>query len=157
MRTKLPTKPMQCLICGESAIVEARAVLSPWIRQFGIDRTRTSNYLHCRVCDLGFFDFRYTTLEMDCIYSNYRGTAYSQIRNQWEPWYSPDFNSAHDSILWSEMRKKSLKTFLERHLTSNPNSIVDVGGDRGEYIPDIGSENLYVLEASNKTLLPGIE
>jgi hypothetical protein len=94
---------------------------------------------------------------MGYIYSNYRGAAYTQTRNQWEPWYSHDFNSAHDSISWSEMRKKSLKNFLERHLTSNPSSIVDVGGDRGQYIPNIGSENLYVLEASNKSLLPGIE
>ena len=157
MSTNRSRKPIQCLICGMPAILEARAVLSPWIRQFGVNRKRTSNYLHCGVCDLGFFDYRYTTLEMGCIYSNYRGTVYSQIRNQWEPWYSPDFNSAHDSFSWSEMRKKSLKTFLERHLTSNPNSIVDVGGDRGQYIPDIGGENLYVLEASNKTLLPGVE
>lgn len=157
MTTNHPSKLMQCLICGVPASFEAKAVLSPWIRQFGITRTRVSNYLHCKFCDLGFFDFRYTSLEMGCIYSNYRGTAYSQIRNQWEPWYSSNFNSAHDSISWSEMRKNSLKTFLERYLKSNPNSIVDVGGDRGQYIPDIGSENLYVLEASNKTLLQGIE
>jgi len=157
MTTNHMSNQMQCLICGVPTNFEAKAVLSPWIRQFGVNRTRTSNYLHCKFCDLGFFDFRYTSLEMGYIYSNYRGTVYSQIRNQWEPWYSSNFNSAHDSVSWSEMRKKSLKTFLERHLTSNPHSIVDVGGDRGQYIPDIGSENLYVLEASNKTLLPGIE
>jgi hypothetical protein len=55
------------------------------------------------------------------------------------------------------MRKNSLKTFLKKHLKSNPYSIVDVGGDRGQYIPDLESEKLYVLEASSKTLLSGIE
>jgi hypothetical protein len=150
-------KPTQCLVCGMPTILEAKAVLSPWIRQIGVNRKRTSNYYHCKICDLGFFDYRYTNLEMGYIYSDYRGATYTQIRNQWEPWYSHDFNSAHDSISWSEMRKESIKNFLERHLTSNPSSIVDIGGDRGQYIPDIGSENLYVLEASNKSLLPGVE
>jgi len=150
-------KPTPCLVCGMPATLEAKAVLSPWIRQIGVNRKRTSNYYHCKICDLGFFDYRYTNLEMGYIYSDYRGAAYTHIRNQWEPWYSHDFNDAHDSISWSEMRKKSIKNFLERKLTQNPISIVDVGGDRGQYIPNVGSENLYVLEASNKSLLPGIE
>jgi hypothetical protein len=55
------------------------------------------------------------------------------------------------------MRKKSLETFLGKYLSSTPKSIVDVGGDRGQYIPDLGSNKLYVLEASNKALLPRIE
>jgi hypothetical protein len=157
MTTMHLRKPTQCLVCGMPAILEAKAVLSPWIRQIGVNRKRTSNYYHCKICDLGFFDYRYTSLEMGYIYSNYRGDIYTRIRNQWEPWYSHEFNSAHDSISWSEMRKQSLKNFLERHLTQNPTSIVDVGGDRGQYIPNIRSENLYVLEASNKALLPGVE
>ena len=157
MTTDQPIKSTECLICGVPASLEAKAVLSPWIRQLGVKRTRTSNYLHCEICDFGFFDFRYTSLEMGFIYSNYRESTYAKIRNHWEPWYSNDFNNAHDSVSWSEMRKKSLKTFLEKYLTTNPHSIVDVGGDKGQYIPDIGSENLYVLEASNKPLLPGIQ
>jgi hypothetical protein len=55
------------------------------------------------------------------------------------------------------MRKKSIKSFLEKYLSSIPESIVDVGGDRGQYIPEIGSKKLFVLEASNKSLLPCVE
>jgi hypothetical protein len=55
------------------------------------------------------------------------------------------------------MRKKSLKSFLEKYLSSIPESIVDVGGDRGQYIPEVGSKKLFVLEASNKSLLPCVE
>jgi hypothetical protein len=148
---------MHCPVCGVPATLEAKAVVSPWIRQFGVKRSRKSNFVYCQICDLGFFDYRYTSQEMSLIYSDYRGPRYTQVRNKWEPWYSLDFNSAHDSASWSDMRKKSLKTFLEKYLSSIPKSIVDVGGDRGQYIPELGSKNLYVLEASNKSLLPGIE
>lgn len=155
--TNSSPKPMPCPLCGRPATLEAKAVVSPWIRQFGLEGTRKSNYMHCQICDLGFFDYRYTSQEMSLIYSDYRGLKYTQERNKWEPWYSPDFNSAHDSASWSDMRKKSLKSFLDKYITSIPKSIVDVGGDRGQYIPELGSKKLYVLEASNKTLLSGVE
>ena len=148
---------MYCPVCGVPATLEAKAVVSPWIREFGLQRTRKSNYMHCQICDLGFFDYRYTSQEMSLIYSDYRGLKYTQVRNKWEPWYSFDFNSAHESVSWSEMRKKSLKLFLDKYLSSIPESIVDVGGDRGQYIPELGSKKLFVLEASNKSLLPGVE
>ena len=157
MITNSSSLVIHCPVCGAPAIFEAKAVVSPWIRQFGLAGTRKSNYLHCKICDLGFFDYRYTSREMNSIYSDYRGVRYTQVRNRWEPWYSHDFNSAHDSVSWSDMRKKSLETFLGKYLSSTPKSIVDVGGDRGQYIPDLGSNKLYVLEASNKALLPGIE
>ena len=148
---------IHCPVCEAPSTFEAKAVVSPWIRHFGVKRTRKSNFMHCQNCDLGFFDYRYTSREMSLIYSDYRSVKYTQVRNRWEPWYSHDFNSAHDSIAWSVMRKKSLEAFLEKYLSSTPKSIVDVGGDRGQYIPDLGSNKLYVLEASNKVLLPGIE
>ena len=127
------------------------------MRTIGVNRSRTSCFNYCLFCEFGFFDLRYTPTEMTSIYSDYRGVKYAQVRNRWEPWYSHDFNSAHDSVSWSDMRKKSLETFLGKYLSSTPKSIVDVGGDRGQYIPDLGSNKLYVLEASNKALLPGIE
>ena len=157
MITNSSPSAMDCPVCEVPATLEAMAVVSPWIRQFGVELTRKSNYMHCLVCDLGFFDYRYTSREMSLIYSDYRGVRYTQVRNRWEPWYSHDFNSAHDSVSWSDMRKKSLETFLGKYLSSTPKSIVDVGGDRGQYIPDLGSSKLYVLEASNKALMPGIE
>jgi hypothetical protein len=146
-----------CPVCGAPGTLEAKAVVSPWIREFGVLRTRTSDYMHCQICDLGFFGYRYTSQEMSLIYSDYRGPKYTHVRNKWEPWYSFDFNRAHDSTSWSEMRKKSLKSFLEKYLSSIPESIVDVGGDRGQYIPEVGSKKLFVLEASNKSLLPGVD
>jgi hypothetical protein len=146
-----------CPVCGVPGTLEAKAVVSPWIREFGVQRTRKSNYMHCQICDLGFFDYRYTSQEMSLIYSDYRGFKYTQVRNKWEPWYSFDFNSAHDSASWSEMRKKSLKSFLDKYHSSIPESIVDVGGDRGRYIPEVGCKKLFVLEASNKSLLPGVD
>jgi len=157
MNIKSSTSAVHCPVCEAPASVEAKAVLTPWIRQFGLKRTRKPNYAYCKISDFGFFDYRYTSREMSLIYSDYRSVKYTQVRNRWEPWYSQDFNSAHDSIPWSVMRKKSLETFLGKYLSSIPKSIVDVGGDRGQYIPDLGSSKLYVLEASNKALMPGIE
>ena len=65
MITNSSSLVLHCPVCGAPAIFEAKAVVSPWIRQFGLAGTRKSNYLHCKICDLGFFDYRYTSREMN--------------------------------------------------------------------------------------------
>lgn len=144
-----------CVICMEKiSKISAKAVLSPWIRQLGI-KQRISNFLKCPNCGLGFFSYRYIDEEMHCIYRDYRGERYVAIRNHWEPWYDFTYNSNHDNEAWVSMRLESLTDFINK-FELTPNVVVDVGGDRGQYIPNLGQEVSVVIDTSNKEPVKGV-
>lgn len=94
---------------------------------------------------------------MKKLYSDYRGENYVSVRNKWEPWYSSSYNEAHFSIEYLTKRKAILKEFLTNSGILELRSIVDIGGNTGEFIPEIsGLINRYVLDLSNKAMPPGI-
>jgi hypothetical protein len=94
---------------------------------------------------------------MFLIYNWYRGDNYLRIRSKWEPWYTKDFNETHDRKNYIDSRKKYLELFLKSNLKSNPNTLVDYGGDKGQYIPDLNQAESYVLDVSNNISLPRIQ
>jgi hypothetical protein len=94
---------------------------------------------------------------MGGIYADYRGDRYNKIRERWEPWYTALWNSGlSDDENLVKVRRGSLETFLAQHLpASSIETVVDVGGDRGQYIP-IG-ERKVVIDPSDRQLVPGVE
>ncbi len=144
----------RCPVCKNSTALGAYSVISPWIRELGI-RSRFSKYFICGNCQTGFFDKRYTDNEMADIYREYRGSEYLKKRSKWEPWYTNLYNSNHDSDQWIESRKKSLTEFLSRANINECNIVVDVGGDRGQYIPDIALSKI-VIDISDKELCDNV-
>ncbi len=109
----------------------------------------------CRKCSFRFFDSRLTGGEVQRLYANYRGDDYFKARHSYEFWYS---RSANDGIGGDEVeitsRKLNLSTFLgdrSRSITT----VLDYGGDRGQFIPeDIGTEH-YVYEVSDAEPVEG--
>jgi hypothetical protein len=142
-------KTLVCPICSEPVSSNLIVVISPWIRELGV-ASRLSRYAICDSCGTGLFSKRYNSEEMTGIYKNYRGEKYLSIRSKWEPWYSSKYNSNHDSQEWIESRKSSLTNFLALNGITSCSSIVDVGGDRGQYIPDITKEKI-VFDISEKS------
>jgi hypothetical protein len=150
-------KSNSCPICNNHDLIhELRVVVSPWIRRLGIQK-KTSKYFYCQDCSLGFFNYRYSPKEISLIYNLYRGENYLKNRNKWEPWYNKDFNATHDRQSYIISKKKYLETFLLGNLKSKPQTLVDYGGDKGQYIPNLGQEKSYVLDVSNNDTLPGIK
>jgi hypothetical protein len=146
-----------CPICGSYNLIhKLRVVVSPWIRERGV-RKKVSKYFYCQKCALGFFNYRYSPHEIFLIYNLYRGDKYLSIRSNWEPWYTKDFNETHDRQSYINSRKKNLEVFLLRNLKLNPHTLVDYGGDKGQYIPNLNQKKSYVLDVSNNNSLPGIE
>ena len=129
-------------------------MISPWIRKFGIKK-RKSEFLNCSNCELGFFSYRYSDKEMQYIYKDYRGDKYVAIRNNWEPWYDVKFNSNHDTEAWVSMRRQALSSFINK-FNVNPNVVVDVGGDRGQYIPNLGQKVSILIDTSEKEPKEGV-
>jgi hypothetical protein len=151
-------KVRDCPICGDNQSSDyARSIVSPWIRQLGVRRYRISEFLHCVICEIGYFTYRYSESEMFQIYRDYRQEKYLNIRSSWEPWYDRNYNMAHDEEFWILARISSLKDFLEKHLQFPIKELVDIGGDKGQYIPNLGQSKSYVLEASEKFLAEGVQ
>lgn len=144
-----------CIIClGDISTIRAKALVSPWIRQLGIKK-RISTFLICSNCGLGFFSYRYIDKEMQCIYKNYRGERYVSTRNRWEPWYDFNYNEGHDKEEWITMRFQTLKNFIDK-FEIKPKTVVDIGGDRGQYIPNLGQEVSVLIDVSGKEPVKGV-
>ena len=144
-----------CIIClGDISRISAKALVSPWIRQLGIKK-RISTFLNCSNCGLGFFSYRYIDEEMQCIYKNYRDERYVSTRNRWEPWYDFNYNASHDKEEWVTIRIKTLKNFIDK-FEIKPKTLVDIGGDRGQYIPNLGQEVSVLIDASGKEPVKGV-
>ncbi len=146
---------ISCIICQESiSETQAKVVISPWIRQLGI-KQRTSKFLNCLNCGFGFFSYRYLDEEMNYIYNDYRGKKYVSVRSRWEPWYDLKYNLNHDQEAWVSMRLQILTKFLDK-FAMKPNVVVDIGGDRGQYIPNLGQQMSVVIDKSGKELVQGV-
>jgi hypothetical protein len=92
------------------------------------------------------------------LYGDYRGENYVSVRNKWEPWYSNLYNEAHLNSNYLTQRKSILNEFLTNSGILELRSIVDIGGNIGEFIPEIsGLINRYVLDLSNKELPLGVQ
>lgn len=147
-----------CPICSStpSTSDKAPAVVSPWIRELGI-RAIKSTFLVCKKCEFGYFSRRYSPEEMALIYSEYRGVRYTEIRGKWEPWYSLAYNSNHDESTYILKRRKVLREFIDKNVDGRIRKVVDVGGDRGQYIPDFDGASKFVLEMSDKVVLENVQ
>ena len=92
------------------------------------------------------------------LYGDYRGENYVSVRNKWEPWYSNLYNEAHLNSNYLTQRKSILNEFLTNSGILELRSIVDIGGNIGEFIPEIsGLINRYVLDLSKKELPLGVQ
>jgi hypothetical protein len=115
-----------------------------------------SNYHLCDSCGFGFFDYRYSDDEMSLIYDNYRGKNYTKIRSTWEPWYTDIYNDGHYSEKFVVRRREVIEQFLKRNNLSTAKTIIDVGGDSGQFIPALNSEKRYVFDLSSKEMVEGV-
>jgi hypothetical protein len=107
-------------------------------------------------CGFRFFNSRLTDQEIQRLYAGYRGDDYFKARHSSEFWYS---RSVNDGIGGDEKEIASRKLNLSRFLGERSQSIstvLDYGGDRGQFIPeDIGTEH-FVYEVSDAKPVEGV-
>ncbi len=92
---------------------------------------------------------------MSNIYKDYRGSRYLKVRKKWEGWYSTSYNANHESEEWIRSRKESLSEFISRQDLGIYNTVVDIGGNRGEYIPEF-AKSKFLLDISEREPLFGV-
>jgi len=150
-----------CPACGNKSVQTGHAIISPWIRQRIAAKATKSTFHVCLDCGTGFFSYRFSPSEMKLLYADYRGSRYHGQRQAWEPTYSLALNNdlgSDESVV--AMRQQELVDALSAshgwesgNLHQRP--VVDIGGDRGQFIPTIFEEK-FVLEVSGREPVCGV-
>jgi hypothetical protein len=90
------------------------------------------------------------------LYAGYRGPGYFNARHHHEFWYSAAINAGiGNDPAEIESRKRNLAKILAGRSDSIA-SVLDYGGDRGQFIPDHLGNERYVFEISDATPVPGV-
>ena len=150
-----------CPVCGGAHAKSYWALVAPFLRIYALDRDAptTTQLRDCLECGHRFFRERYTEAEMARLYSGYRGERYLRIRQAWEPWYSTQVNDQNLSAAVIHNRQQALRELLQLvgiH-SAEGRVLVDVGGDAGQFIPQDLCEEAYVVEASDRKPIDGVQ
>lgn len=160
-----------CICCGSPNLDRSPAILMPFVahRALGwapvdIDaswglKTVTEgrayslcNSLLCEGCGLVFLDLRFDNAAMSRLYADYRGEAYTNLRDLYEPGYCARNKGLQLGITYLA----DIESFLRPLVPSMPR-VLDWGGDTGINTPfKSHSHFVHVFDISDVTPLPGI-
>ena len=118
--------------------------------------------VECPECTLVYFTADFTNSELAHMYDGYRGDGYFSRRHRYEPWYTAKVNNAiGHSAQVLEHRRKHLEELVGEAIRSgaisSPSRVLDVGGDEGQFIPEIPTITARaVLEVSGAKPVDGV-
>lgn len=160
----------QCICCGSQHIGSNAAILMPFIAHrifnwrpveiddsWGLKSVRNGhayaicNSLFCHDCGILFLDIRFSEDELSNLYQDYRGQAYTDLREFYEPGYTERnaYLESHINYL------NQVEAFILPHITT-PISMLDWGGDTGKNTPFKNLCKVFdVFDLSNKAVIDG--
>lgn len=148
-----------CPCCQSKKLQGRWAIVAPFLAHYAVGREPfLCKLLECSDCSFRFFDVRLDPEEVIRLYSGYRGDRYFAERHRWEFWYSRKVNDGiggdPEEIV---QRVTALEKFILPHLNNGTvKTVLDYGGDRGQFIPkSIGTEK-FVFELSDAQPEPGV-
>lgn len=148
-----------CPCCLSAKADRYPAVVAPFIGEYALRGAAPEVWLiECPDCSHRYFDMRFDADEAQRLYSKYRSEEYFLARNKHEFWYSRAIN---DNIGGDQRNIDARKAYLQDFLSdqfgrdSLP-SILDYGGDSGQFIPDGIARKKFVFEVSNATPRPEV-
>lgn len=146
--------------CCQSTKSQARwAIVAPFLAHYAVGGPPfVCKLLECSACSFRFFDVRLTPDEVGRLYAGYRGERYFAERHRWEPWYSRKVNEGIGGDPKEIAgREASMAEFVLPHIKQTAiKTVLDYGGDRGQFIPKwLGTEK-FVFELSDAVPEPGV-
>lgn len=161
----------QCVCCGSRQLDSSPAILMPFIAHrvfdwrpveidasWGLNTIKPGhaysicNSLQCRRCGHLFLDIRFSAREMDNLYRDYRGEAYTRLRDHYEPGYAARNEQLNAGIDYLA----EVEAWLQPHV-GTPVSVLDWGGDTGINTPFAATASLvHVFDISNKPVVHGV-
>jgi SAM-dependent methyltransferase len=146
--------------CCQSKESQGRwAIVSPFLAHYAVGRSPfLCKLLECSTCSFRYFDARLTPEEVTRLYSGYRGERYFAERHRWEFWYSRKVNDGiggdPEEIA---LRVAALERLVLPHVNSEMvETVLDYGGDRGQFIPKSLGKEKFVFELSDAKPEPGV-
>ncbi|MDR2644408.1 MAG: methyltransferase domain-containing protein [Endomicrobium sp.] len=143
----------KCLICESNNVESKYAHIADFV-QFRIYGTDSSiveiktSLIHCKDCGFAFYKKRFNEDEERKLYDDYRGESYQKLRQKYETWYTKEFNySLGNSEYEISLRTKHLLNIVRKR-NLDIKSLLDFGGDKGQFIPDEFNCKKYVYEIS---------
>jgi hypothetical protein len=148
-----------CPICNSNRASDYWAIIAPFIRNY-VKPAHASllTLRECHNCEHRYFSYRYNDIEMERLYSRYRGESYYHARHSFEPWYGRAVNSCNLDPMVIGKRIAGLLSFLLPLLPPEKHRLVvaDLGGDAGQFIPLHLASKAYVIEASHQKPVQGV-
>jgi SAM-dependent methyltransferase len=146
--------------CCQSKESQGRwAIIAPFLAHYAVGRPPfLCKLLECSACSFRFFNARLDPDEVTRLYSGYRGEHYFAERHRWEFWYSRQVNDGiggdPEEIV---LRVATLeKLFLPHVNNAMVKTVLDYGGDRGQFIPKSLGTDKFVFELSDAVPEPGV-
>lgn len=149
-----------CPCCGSSEFTPTPALISSFVAAYVLDsKPRISSLLECSQCSFRFFSERFDSNEIKRLYAGYRGDKYFAVRHAHEFWYSKKINDGiGNNPREIEVRKTGAFHFIqERTNLAQIQSVLDFGGDRGQFIPEELGQERTVFEISGLKPVPGVD
>lgn len=148
-----------CPCCQSTEFSEKAAILAPFLAHYAVRKPPfPCKLLECRICSFRFFDVRLEPVEVERLYSGYRGERYFAERHRWEFWYSRKLNEGigGDPEEISH-RVAALERIVQPHVDLDAiGTVLDYGGDRGQFIPQSLGREKFVYELSDAVPEPGV-
>jgi hypothetical protein len=148
-----------CPCCLSKNLTARWAVVAPFLAHYAVGEPPfRCKLMDCSVCSFRFFDVRLTSAEVERLYSGYRGDTYFAERHRHEFWYSRKVNDGIGGDPGEiEERNRVCEAFLGKHADFKEiNSVLDYGGDRGQFIPASIGKNKTVFELSDAVPVAGV-
>lgn len=146
-----------CQCCGGTDLASYPAGIAPFIVEYVLEgRATPSRLFECKGCSFRFYETRYTDEEAGRLYGGYRGDRYFRVRHRHEPWYTRAFNENLGKTGGVETRRAEVGAWIE-HLNPNAKTVLDYGGDRGQFLPIRPELTRYVYDISGVAPETGVK
>ena len=148
-----------CPCCQSKKSQERWPIVAPFLAPYAVGQEPfLCKLLECSACSFRFFDVRLDSNEVARLYSGYRGERYFAERHRWEFWYSRKVNDGiggdPEEI---DLRVAALEKFFLPHVdNAKVETVLDYGGDRGQFIPKSLGIEKFVFELSDAAPEPGV-
>jgi len=151
-----------CPICNSKKLIAYSGITVPFIAdRVWNTKPLETKFMRCKNCGFEFYDLRMEEEEIAALYKSWRGDKYLKQRQKYEPKYTREFNKQVGHHPMAIKNKKSnLSKIIKDHIpgVDSVKSILDFGGDKGQYIVDdfINAEK-YVYDISGVELVEGVK
>ena len=147
----------ECPCCASQELQKWPAIVSPFIAAYACEtEPGRCNLCECRNCSFRFFDSRLTDAEAQRLYAGYRKDGYFEARHSHEFWYSKAVNDGIGSDAAEISSRQQNLTAILGERSRSISTVLDYGGDRGQFIPEgVGTER-YVYELSSAEPAKGV-